>query len=409
MELRFDFEKSLQAAAYLLDLEEGRMPFLRLLKLMYIAERELLAQTATPLTGDIYKATEHGPVLSHVFDLIIGKGSRSAEWEGFIKRNGYAVKLVVGPGRGRLSGDVIDKLAEVSERYRERGHWELRDLMHEFPEWAKNFPAARPGGNTMIHTCIGCDVAPKKGGDLFDGSEFRQLTPQELADDFARLASRPDMLVAWDSPLTGPVDPDARLVVGGQDLTQRQIETFFRTDAWGFKVPKGISVLPYCGCSHWTISHRVLGLPKVGPYSLPYEELPFRLVFDRDELTLANEPRASVVEVHPAVAVWLWCRKSNMQAETWKYKKNPARVRELWRLICEQVDETEGLPLPESDDQLDAIVAWLLAERWIAGNGVVLLGNRRTGSFLVPESDTLLAAFDRFLRATGNQDATRRA
>ena len=147
MELRFDFEKSLQAAAYLLQLEEGRMPYLRLLKLMYIAERELLAQTATPLTGDIYKATEHGPVLSHILDLIRGKGSRSAEWEGFIKRSGYAVKLVVGPGRGRLSGDVIDKLAEISERYRERGHWELRDLTHEFPEWAKNFPAA---GSALI-------------------------------------------------------------------------------------------------------------------------------------------------------------------------------------------------------------------------------------------------------------------
>ena len=147
MELRFDFDKSLQAAAYLLHLEEGRMPYLRLLKLMYVAERELLAQTAAPLTGDIYKAMEHGPVLSHVFDLIKGKGLRSTEWEGFIKRSGYAVKLVAEPGRGRLSGSVVDKLAEVSERYREKGHWELQDLMHDFPEWAKNFTG---GGSSLI-------------------------------------------------------------------------------------------------------------------------------------------------------------------------------------------------------------------------------------------------------------------
>jgi uncharacterized phage-associated protein len=72
MELRFDFEKSLQAAAYLLHLEEGRMPYLRLLKLMYIAERELLAQTASPLTGDSYRALEDGPVLNRVFNLIGG-------------------------------------------------------------------------------------------------------------------------------------------------------------------------------------------------------------------------------------------------------------------------------------------------------------------------------------------------
>ena len=138
--LRFDFEKSLQAAAYLLHLEEGRMPYLRLVRLMYVAERELLAQTATPLTGDIYKATERGPILGHVLDLILGKGSRSAEWECFIKRSGYAVKLVSEPGRGRLSGDVVDKLAEVSQRYRDRGDWTPRDLAHEFPEWERSLP-----------------------------------------------------------------------------------------------------------------------------------------------------------------------------------------------------------------------------------------------------------------------------
>jgi uncharacterized phage-associated protein len=140
MELRFDFDRSLQAAAYLLHLEEGRMPYLRLIRLMYIAERELLAQTATPLTGDIYKAKSEGPVLGHILDLIQGKGSKSGEWENFIQRSGYAVKLVEEPGRGRLSGDVIDKLTEVSERYRDKDHWELEELRREFPEWEKSFP-----------------------------------------------------------------------------------------------------------------------------------------------------------------------------------------------------------------------------------------------------------------------------
>jgi uncharacterized phage-associated protein len=140
----FNFEKSLQAAAYLLHLEEGRMPYLRLLRLMYIAERELLAQAAAPLTGDGYCALEDGPVLTRVFDLIKGKGSRSTEWEGYIKRSGYAVKLVAEPGRGRLSGESIDKLSEVSERCREKDDRELGAIMREFHEWKKNFTVAGP-------------------------------------------------------------------------------------------------------------------------------------------------------------------------------------------------------------------------------------------------------------------------
>lgn len=79
-------------------------------------------------------------------------------------------------------------------------------------------------------------------------------------------------------------------------------------------------------------------------------------------------------------------------------------VRELWRLICERVQDTQVLPVPENDDELDALVSWLLAERWTAGAGVVLLGGQRTGSFLVPQSDALLEAFDRFLRATARDE-----
>jgi uncharacterized phage-associated protein len=195
MKSRLDFEKSLQAAAYLLHLEEGRMPYLRLMKLMYIAERELLAQTATPLTGDICVAIEHGPVLSHVLDLIKGKGSGRAEWEGFIQRNGYAVKLVAEPGRGRLSGHVIDKLAEVSERYREKGHWELRDLTHDFPEWQKNFPGE---GSALIPLK---DILEAQGEsqETLTLIRERETVRQHMAKIFGiRKPKKPPEPVEWD-------------------------------------------------------------------------------------------------------------------------------------------------------------------------------------------------------------------
>src|SRR5580704_8258854 len=70
-----------------------------------------------------------------------------------------------------------------------------------------------------------------------------------------------NVLVAWDAPLTGPPDPESW--TNGQDLTIRKIERFFRNDPL-YKVPKGISVLGYSGCSHWTITRRLLGLHRVG-------------------------------------------------------------------------------------------------------------------------------------------------
>lgn len=150
MQLRFDFVKSLQAAGVLLQLEDGRMPYIRLLKLLYIADRELLAETAASVTGDRACAMKKGPVLSHVYSLIKGESSRSQEWFESIETQGYAVKLKRDRGRGRLSRGEIEKLVEVSERHRNQDHWEISDLTHDFPEWRQHFPEGACSGSYAI-------------------------------------------------------------------------------------------------------------------------------------------------------------------------------------------------------------------------------------------------------------------
>lgn len=47
----FNFEKALQAAGVVLGEHHGRMKSIRLLKILYIADRELLAETGRTLTG----------------------------------------------------------------------------------------------------------------------------------------------------------------------------------------------------------------------------------------------------------------------------------------------------------------------------------------------------------------------
>ncbi len=120
---------------------------------------------------------------------------------------------------------------------------------------------------------IGIDVAPAKGGHVCeDGSPPQEKKPCELDRYLQELPD--DVLIAWDAPLTGPPDPDAW--TDCQDLTTRQIERFFGRGG-PLPAPAGISVRSYCGCPHWTISRRLLGLPRVGPYDVE-AELPFRLV-----------------------------------------------------------------------------------------------------------------------------------
>ena len=59
MHLRFHFEKSLQAAGCLLELHGDRMEYVRLLKLLYIADREMMAEAGCPHHGR--PGGRHGP------------------------------------------------------------------------------------------------------------------------------------------------------------------------------------------------------------------------------------------------------------------------------------------------------------------------------------------------------------
>lgn len=136
----FNFKKAVQASALLLSLEDNRMNYMRLLKLLYCADRDSLKETGEPISTDAPFAMERGPVLTHVYDFIKGTHARASEWQGFIKTNNFNVELVNNPGRGALSRYDVDKLSEVSRRYRMDDEWAMVNIVHQFGEWIKNAP-----------------------------------------------------------------------------------------------------------------------------------------------------------------------------------------------------------------------------------------------------------------------------
>lgn len=138
---KFSFQKTLQAAAALLRTEPPHvMSRLRLIKLLYIADRESLAETGAPITGDHAFAMKHGPVLSVTYDLIKGEHIRSPEWSKHFENIGCYIRLLEDPGTGHLSKYEIEKLNQVFDRFQSDSDWEVADSTHQFPEWQKNDP-----------------------------------------------------------------------------------------------------------------------------------------------------------------------------------------------------------------------------------------------------------------------------
>jgi uncharacterized phage-associated protein len=139
---RFDPIKTIQASAVLLKTSPShRMTRLRLLKVLYIADRESLAETGRPITGDRVVAMKNGPVLSRTYDLIKGSDYAGPEWEQFFRNTDkWEVELTAEPGVGQLSKYEIEKLQQVASQFEDCDDWEVAEYTHQFPEWQKNQP-----------------------------------------------------------------------------------------------------------------------------------------------------------------------------------------------------------------------------------------------------------------------------
>ena len=155
---RFDLYKTIQAAAVLLKTTDGkRMSRLRLVKLLYIADRESIAETEVPITGDSVVAMKHGPVLSQTYNLIKGETFAAHDWERYFRSSGQDVELEVDPGFERLSRYDIRKLRTVAERFRDENEWDIVEHTHQFPEWLENYVegTSRPISATDVLEALG--------------------------------------------------------------------------------------------------------------------------------------------------------------------------------------------------------------------------------------------------------------
>ena len=84
----FNERKTTQMAAYFISHEGGEISKLKLIKLLYLAERESLRQHGRVMTGDRFVAMPYGPVLSMTLDLANENAlvDESSPWYATIER-----------------------------------------------------------------------------------------------------------------------------------------------------------------------------------------------------------------------------------------------------------------------------------------------------------------------------------
>ena len=141
MHYPFELRKAIQAAGLLLRVHERQqMEYIRLLKLLYITDRETIRDTGQPIIGAKVVALKKGPLHGRVYDLVKGQDEESGEWNRFFRTVGVEIELLTDPGIEALCRYEVRKLNEIHDRYQDVDTWDLVEETHEFTEWKKHYP-----------------------------------------------------------------------------------------------------------------------------------------------------------------------------------------------------------------------------------------------------------------------------
>jgi len=132
---RFDERKTAAAASVLLKEAGGQMRYLRLIKLLYMADRASWQRFNRPITGDRYVSMDRGPVLSRTYNLI--REEPPGAWSEAIERvDRYEVRLKGEPDLGPLSEAEIELLKDAFGLFEQMDHWHLVKHLHRtLSEW----------------------------------------------------------------------------------------------------------------------------------------------------------------------------------------------------------------------------------------------------------------------------------
>lgn len=133
----FSEEKITHMASHLLIKRGGRMSYLKLLKLLYLAERESLVKWGETMSGDKFVSMPHGPVMSSTYDLLQNKNTI---WNDFINpETNHEVSIkshVTDEDLDELSIAEVKILDNIFEQFGSMGRWEIRDYTHNnCKEW----------------------------------------------------------------------------------------------------------------------------------------------------------------------------------------------------------------------------------------------------------------------------------
>lgn len=163
----YNEQKSAQIAAWFLAQAGGAMAHLKLMKLMYLADREAMRTSGFPMTGDRFVSMPHGPVLSNTLSHINDEAfSSDGGWDSWISDKANHEVGLLRP----ISAEALDQLSRadlsvLEAIWRKFGHmhkYTIRDYTHDprnCPEWQDPNGSSNPIAYKTVFEALGFNSA----------------------------------------------------------------------------------------------------------------------------------------------------------------------------------------------------------------------------------------------------------
>ena len=135
-----NIEKLVQVCNYLLKKNDFRLNYTKLIKLLYLADKESLDATHSSITGDTYVSMPNGPVLSQFDNLIRGKHKDKETqtlWNSRFMLDGYNLVAVTDRiPTGELSRFEKSVLDRIYDQFMDDDFNAMIRYVHKHcPEW----------------------------------------------------------------------------------------------------------------------------------------------------------------------------------------------------------------------------------------------------------------------------------
>ncbi len=141
--MAFNRQKVIQVVNLILKKYDFRLNYTKLIKILYILDKEALRRWDVAVTGDSYCSMDNGPVLSNIYDLIMGRYDDETiqqYWENHFVKHGYDLVSINGD---KIFDDELSRREEelidsIDSQFHDKDYKYMIRYVHLkklFPEW----------------------------------------------------------------------------------------------------------------------------------------------------------------------------------------------------------------------------------------------------------------------------------